>query len=424
MASTIFFSWQSDTPERVGKKFLMKVLQEICDSIKSDESLDPRFRDIKLDVDTSNVPGQPPVVDTIFRKLETATVVICDMTFIGTRMDGRPLPNPNVLMEYSYGLKNLGTSRILYVMNAHFGSPSRENPLPFNMDHLKWPSQYNLSPDAKPHQISAIKKKLFKLLRPEIINCLAAAPLPLEPLQPAFPSAEVKDGDFSFRKKKESIGFDNDFPFGTGSEVFLANGPGMWLRVMPTKKQPKTWPVHELMSHAQKSNSNLLPLIHPGGGYDFIRGGDGVGMYRATGKDKGKDAKGPVSIDNIAYVFETGEIWSIDEAYLSWDNERLPFLEEYFYEGLIRYTSFLRGLGIEPEFQWTAGLSGIKNRRFSYPAPPGGSFIGSGPICAVEKIEISGTYDGQSSPRKALMPFFKTIFDKCGRARPDYLPQE
>src|SRR3989344_154411 len=166
MASTVFFSWQEDTPHKVGKKFLMDVLEEVCTSISDHASLlDPRLRDVKLDADTRNVPGQPPVVDTIFRKIDAATVLICDMTFIGNRMDGRPVPNPNVLMEYAFGLKNLSNARVLYVMNSHYGAPSKDSPLPFNMDHLKWPTIYELSPEATPGKRSSVKKKLGSALR-------------------------------------------------------------------------------------------------------------------------------------------------------------------------------------------------------------------------------------------------------------------
>jgi hypothetical protein len=46
------------------------------------------------------VAGQPPIVETILRKTDEAAVFVADMTFTAKRVDGRPSPNPNVLIEY------------------------------------------------------------------------------------------------------------------------------------------------------------------------------------------------------------------------------------------------------------------------------------------------------------------------------------
>jgi hypothetical protein len=38
-------------------------------------------------------------VDTIFRKIDGTAIFVPDLTFVGKRADGRPTPNPNVLIE-------------------------------------------------------------------------------------------------------------------------------------------------------------------------------------------------------------------------------------------------------------------------------------------------------------------------------------
>jgi hypothetical protein len=64
-----------------------------------------------------------------------------DLTFIGKRPDGRPTPNPNVLLEYGWALKSLTHARIVPVMNAAYGEPIG-NAMPFDMRHLRNPITY------------------------------------------------------------------------------------------------------------------------------------------------------------------------------------------------------------------------------------------------------------------------------------------
>src|SRR5258708_6997668 len=106
MSNTIFFSWQADTPNNCGRTFLKNVLEEVCAAITADTELDEALRDVEVDTDTKGVAGQPPIAETIFRKIDSAGVFIADMTFTGTRLDGRPTPNPNVLIEYGWALKS------------------------------------------------------------------------------------------------------------------------------------------------------------------------------------------------------------------------------------------------------------------------------------------------------------------------------
>ena len=104
MAKTIFFSWQADTPNEVGRSFLKKVLEEVCKDLASETTLDEAHRDISVDSDTQGVAGQPPVAETIIKKIDSAAVFIADMTFTVKRLDNRPTPNPNVLIEYGWAL--------------------------------------------------------------------------------------------------------------------------------------------------------------------------------------------------------------------------------------------------------------------------------------------------------------------------------
>jgi hypothetical protein len=133
MPSTIFFSWQADTKTRSGRNFIERALTRAASRISEDTEVEEAVREgLTVDRDTMGVAGSPPIVETIFRKIDQAAVFVPDLTFTGKRLDGRPTPNPNVLVEYGWALKSLGYGRIVPVMNIAHGDPIADA-MPFNM---------------------------------------------------------------------------------------------------------------------------------------------------------------------------------------------------------------------------------------------------------------------------------------------------
>jgi hypothetical protein len=423
MAKNIFFSWQSDTPNKVGRNFLKDVLEEV---VASDTTLDEADREVVVDSDTQGVAGQPPIVDTIFRKIDASAVFVADMTFTGTRIDKkkRPTPNPNVLIEYGWALKSLANERVICVMNTAYGEPSHET-LPFDLSHLRWPIGFNLPEGATPQVRAEEKVKLVKILKEAIRLSLGTLPVEVAALPPSFQPAESTTDPARFRSLGEAIGFeDDDFGFGDAKkkEVYLTAGPAMWLRLMPSINPQKTWPTHELKKYAV-DNSQLMPLIHPAGGYSYLRASDGEGIYRAGGSLSEGES---IQVDAVAFAFKTGEVWSIETALFSYSADRLysTEVEKIFVEGIERYSQFLKALGVDYPYHWKAGLIGMRGRQLSYAPPPGKQWIRDrGPICAADLIEAEGQIESGQTPTTALLPFFEKIFDECGTARPEYLPQ-
>jgi hypothetical protein len=142
MPITIFFSWQADTPKLVGRDLIEAALDRAIKLIKVDASIEPAAREIKIDYDTQGAPGSPAIVDTIFQKIDRAAIFVPDLTFVAKRLDGRPSPNPNVLIEYGWALKSLKNARIVAVMNTAYGEPIA-SAMPFNMSHLRHPTTYS-----------------------------------------------------------------------------------------------------------------------------------------------------------------------------------------------------------------------------------------------------------------------------------------
>ena len=196
MPHTLFFSWQSDTPARIGLDLVEEALGLAVLRLAEDAKIEKAIRDegLMVDRDTQGVPGVPPIVDTIFDKIDAATIFVPDLTFVGKRIDDRPTPNPNVLVEYGWALKALRYARIVPVMNLAFGEPTTAT-MPFDMRHLRHPKcTYNLPEGASDEQRRSELAQLVGSLAAEIGEVLRKEGLRTKVERAPFPAAESKDG--------------------------------------------------------------------------------------------------------------------------------------------------------------------------------------------------------------------------------------
>jgi hypothetical protein len=247
--------------------------------VSEDAQIEKAIRDegLMVDRDTKGVTGVPPIVDTIFDKIDGATIFVPDLTFVGKRRDGRPTSNLNVLVEYGWALKALPYTRIIPVMNLAFGEPTPET-MPFDMRHLRHPRcTYDLPEGASDEQRRGELGRLASSLAAEIGTVLRSEGLRSTDadLKAPFPFAEPKDGQARFRPNRE-LGKANGLP------VTLAEGPAMWLRVMPAFGSGKRWLGTELKGLATASGPVLFPLGSEGfRKFDFghVFAADGFGIY-------------------------------------------------------------------------------------------------------------------------------------------------
>ena len=187
MASTVFYSWQSDLPNNINRGFIEDALHRAIKELKADLALERALRDdIELDKDTQNVPGIPPIVETIFSKISKASAFVPDITFVAKSEGGRPVPNPNVLVEYGWALNVLGHARIIPVMNTAFGQPSGDN-LPFDMRHLRRPITYHLTSSGTDK--SSVRDRLVEDLKVALSAMIKAGLFTPQPLTGAVKAA-------------------------------------------------------------------------------------------------------------------------------------------------------------------------------------------------------------------------------------------
>lgn len=182
---TVFYAWQSDTPNATGRTFIEKALEGAIEKLHLDSGIEPADRpaDIEVDRDTRGVPGSPPIAATIQEKINNCAVFVGDLTFTGQslpsvaekRKDTRYFPNPNVLLEYGYALKGHGHERIVAVMNTAYGPRDPLPYLPFDLKHLRAPIAYFLPPDASKDEKASALKRLIGALAERLEPCLKAA---------------------------------------------------------------------------------------------------------------------------------------------------------------------------------------------------------------------------------------------------------
>lgn len=410
MSNAVFFSWQSDRPTTEGRNFIQKALETAVRRIAEDITVELAVREgLEVDKDTRGVPGSPPIVETILKKINAAGVFVPDFTFVGTRLRGQPTPNPNVLIEYGWALRCLTHARIVAVMNAAHGSPARDV-MPFDLAHHRFPITYNLpdssSDETRKKEQEKLARQLETALRAVLGSAEFKASQPKPPAPPVFKEKPPMNGHARFRAKGQPIGV-NRHPLAafTGASpipVHLSEGPTMWLRVMPVSDIGRVWKIVELENAVNRLV--LVPLSDGGGQPGFVRGNDGFGVYNEIGGQ---------AAPSVVYAFTTGEVWAINTIFLSFMTDRIWLEERRFTESLQLCVKFLDELGVHGPYRWIAGMEDIEGRFLS----TGDAFDRRYGPCMTGVIETEGHFTVGDDPAKALEPFFVAVFDQCGAQR-------
>ena len=160
MAFTVFFSWQSDLPNSIGRGFIGDALEKAIRDLnkKGEHKLD-----IAIDRDTKDTPGSPDIKSTIFDKIERADAFVADISIItGSRQPKKRFsPNPNVLIELGFAISILSWDRIILVSNEQ---EYNDHDYPFDIRAHKRITYSLNEGDPKPEE----KKKLISHLKSSI----------------------------------------------------------------------------------------------------------------------------------------------------------------------------------------------------------------------------------------------------------------
>jgi hypothetical protein len=138
-------------------------LERAIQTLQADAEIELADRELSADKDTLHVPGSPPIVETIYGKIDRAAVFLSDLTYVALRPTGGGIPNPNVSIEHGWALKSLGSRRVVSVMNTAMGHPD-EHELPFDLRHVRRPIFYACERDAGVDDRRGAKEELTKQL--------------------------------------------------------------------------------------------------------------------------------------------------------------------------------------------------------------------------------------------------------------------
>lgn len=339
----IFWSWQSDTPAAEGRNFiktsLSAALAQLADELEWSEA-----ERAELDHDTKNVPGLAPIADTIFEKIDNATIFVADITPTGATPDGKKkTPNPNVLIELGYALKSLGPQRVVLVANGAGGF--RPEDLPFDLRHRRGPITYVVKLDSD----KATKDKAMRTLTSDLASALRtnlksiATPVGEEfPLHPSLQEDRALWFD-----RSQSIGLhDNE-------KGMLRQGPALaylrvsasgWSGEKPSRRAIKDLGIAAFGEWANGSGPVPNELGVLAGGW-----------HRSTSE-----------VSALTQWFDkTGEIWGVSPAYGFQSKGRLQLatvaLAKQWRKRLREWIALFKRLGANGPYRVEAGLTGIQD---------------------------------------------------------------
>jgi len=125
--TTIFYSWQSDSPKKTNLNAIRSALKKACKAL---EAADPALKPVP-DEATRDTSGSPNIALKILEKIEAADVFIADVTTVTPPGVNRPCPNPNVGYELGYAVAMLGWERVILLFNDKIGNFPTDLPFDF-----------------------------------------------------------------------------------------------------------------------------------------------------------------------------------------------------------------------------------------------------------------------------------------------------
>lgn len=154
----IFYSWQSDLPNKFNRGFIASVLEKVSKEINKSDQIGIQAI---IDRDTKDTSGAPNIVNTIFSKIDECDIFIADISIINLHEENtsRRVPNPNVLVELGYAAAKLGWDNVILLYNLDYG---RIEDIPFDLSQRR-PIFYKLSVDSNNHKV-----QIRDLLRSQI----------------------------------------------------------------------------------------------------------------------------------------------------------------------------------------------------------------------------------------------------------------
>lgn len=407
MALTVFYAWQSDTPANLNRSLVGRSLEIAIRNINEDLTLE---ESLDMDQDTRGIPGSPDIANTILQKIESCSIFVADLSFVGETPDGKLLPNPNVLIELGYAMSVVGPGRMIGVMNTAYGPPDK---LPFDLRHRRFPILYEAPVDSSSEERRAECSDLVTKFEGAIQAILddRAVVSPTEAESSEILGTQTVETLSSFLSTNEELGVISDPAFEDGEEghIIWENGSQAFLRLIPQNATSL-----RRVDAGKIQQTPGLPMLGRPRSLWWSRNRWGVVTFNSTGA-----AEHQTGASCFTQLFLERELWSIDKTLLS-DSHRgrqiIPSdaVKVRFNAALRDYLSFAADqLKIEGPVKIVAGLDQIQGYCLAYRSD--GRMTRLSEPCLEDSVVFEEVLDDLSGdPDELLLPFYRNIWDACG----------
>jgi hypothetical protein len=410
----IFWAWQSDLKGKISRHFVKDCLELAIAKLNETPEISEAPRDfdgtIERDHDRKDVAGASDLANEILDKIRNAKVFVGDVTPVARTeplkdKDGKEtkpskaVMNPNVAIELGYALKHLGTKKLLFILNEHYG---RREDLPFDLAHKNGPIMYRLGPDAGRATMEAERKKLVASLVSELKLFVEA------PVHKPFPEQQFVSSHAFFKPENWDIAvFGEDFD----RQAFrIQHDPACYLRVMPMAEPPALFAKANLKDQLQNLGA-FGDLFHG----LIAQNTEGAAII---GNETGR------YVSSYSQAFGTGELWGVNTELLQRGRRYNPHrINQIAIEGLYKqylssYLTFMEHvLNIPPPYTVEAGIVSIQGWEL-YAKQPNGEELRAEMYGDPEPYR-SLIKDGSNQAINAfLRSYFESIFKKAGLTRP------
>lgn len=163
MKLRVFYSWQSDLPNKTNRGYIGNCIDK---AIKEIYRKNNNISECIVDVDSRDETGMPDLVNNIFSKIDQCDIFISDITVINSETKFRKTPNPNVLIELGYASSKIGWEKVLCIYNTEYG-PIED--LPFDIRSRK-PLVYSTKQENKANLALLIETQIQGIIDNHISN--------------------------------------------------------------------------------------------------------------------------------------------------------------------------------------------------------------------------------------------------------------
>lgn len=419
MTKTVFYAWQSDLPSNTNRGFIRRCIDRAIKNVHTDLGVEDALRP---EEGVKGAPGNVDVARTIFERIDECGIFVPDISIVTPEGAERPIPNPNVMIEYGRATSSRGDNRIVPVFNTAFGHWLEDRP--FDMRHKNAPLTYRLPQDHDQTERDAARKMLVKQLEGafrEIINAGLLGDRPTA--EPVFEPVAPYQGYEGNKLPVSLLGkVDPQQPLQEGDTmVWLRDGPQMVLRLIPTVPGHEFDPL-DLRDWMQSSQVQDLMGYRTPGAFYYARNTHGAAAFTIDVNRTDEERKAAFAI-GLTQAFTNGEVWGVDTWLLEpersmarsdGDYPLIPAqsLEEGMIRALSQYLGFARdALKLPLPLRWVAGVREIDDHRLAFGRGDHGRSLNRD--CVAD-----GLIEDYTAPIQILEPFFDKLWREFGQRRP------